>query len=157
MNKLVYYAAAALSVVSMAACSGKKCGEGKCAERADEVYSGVLPAADADGISYTLKLEYDDDKDNKAGDYELNETVLGSDSVGLNHKATYLSEGDFTTVEKDGKKYLKLVKDAKESNASASDSMIFLVSSDSTLTMVNDSFEAAPDSAGLNYTLKLMK
>lgn len=158
MKKLVYFAAVAVSMISMASCSGNKCGDGKCAERPDEVYSGILPAADADGISYTLKLDYDDDKGNKEGDYDLNETVLTADSTGFNHKATYLSEGDFTVMEKDGKKYIKLVKDAKESNASAASTLTFLVSSDSTLTMVNDqTLEAAPDSVGLNYTLKLTK
>ncbi len=158
MKKMIYFAAAAMSVLSLAACSGNKCGDGKCADRPDEIYSGVLPAADADGISYTLKLDYDDDKGNQAGDYDLNETVLTADSTGFQHKATYLSEGDFTVMEKDGKKYIKLVKDAKESNASAANSLTFLVSSDSTLTMVNEqTLEAAPDSVGMNYTLKLTK
>ncbi|MDE6297378.1 MAG: copper resistance protein NlpE N-terminal domain-containing protein, partial [Muribaculaceae bacterium] len=119
-----------------------------------------LPAADADGIRYTLKLDYDDDKDNKAGDYDLTEVVLTGDSTsatGFKDKATYLSEGDFTIVEKDGKTYLKLVKDAKESNAAASATLNFVVSSDSTITMVNDNLEAAPDSTALNYTLKIVK
>lgn len=161
MKKVFYLAAAALAMVSMSACSGNgKCEkDGKCAEKADEVYTGVLPAADAEGIRYTLKVDYDDDKGNMAGDYDLTEIVLAADSTsatGYKDAGTYLSEGDFTVVEKDGKKYLKLVKDAKDSNAKAADSLNFLVSSDSTLTMVNADLEESvnPD---LNYTLKLVK
>lgn len=161
MKKMIYFAAAALSMVSMAACSGNKCGgDGKCtAERPDEVYAGILPAADADGMSYTLKLDYDDDKGNQAGDYDLTEQVLVGDSTsvaGVRPHATFTSEGDFTVVEKDGNKYLKLVKDAKDSNASASSTLTFLVASDSTLVMVNDATMEAPADPSA-YTLKIVK
>lgn len=161
MKKMIYFAAAALSMVSMAACSGNKCGgNGKCAPAIpDEVYAGILPVADADGMSYTLRLDYDDDKGNKAGDYDLTEQVLVSDStnfLGLTPSATFLSEGDFTVVEKDGNKYLKLVKDVKNSNAAASGTLTFLVASDSTLVMVNDvTMETPTDVAA--YTLKMVK
>lgn len=160
MKKMIYLAAAALSMLSMAACSGNKCDGNKCADREDEVYTGVLPAADADGIRYTIKLDYDDDKANKEGDYDLTEVVLTSDSTavtGVKDKNTYLSEGDFTVVEKDGKTYLKLVKDQKKSNAAAASTLNFLVSSDSTLVMVNDALDAVPDSTAQFYTLKLVK
>ncbi|MDE5808515.1 MAG: hypothetical protein K2H76_10400, partial [Muribaculaceae bacterium] len=110
---------------------------------------------------YTLKLDYDDDKGNKEGDYDLTEQVLVGDSTsatGFKPQATYTSEGDFTVMEKDGKQYLKLVKDANDSNASASATLTFLVASDSTLVMVNDqTFEAPADSLAMNYTLKLNK
>ena len=160
MKKVIYLSAAALSMLSMAACSGNKCGGGKCAERPDEVYTGVIPMADADGMSLTLKLDYDDDKGNKEGDYNLSEQVLETDSVsasGVNVKSTFMSEGDFKIIDRDGKKYVKLSIDRKDSAPEASP-YTFLISSDSTLTMVNDNtFEAAPDTVGLNYTLKLQR
>lgn len=161
MKKMLLFAAAALSMISMAACSGNKCAkDGKCADRPDETYTGILPAADAEGIRYTLKLDYEDDDNNKSGDYDLSESYVVADSTattGFRDSKTYLSEGDFTVVEKDGKTYLKLVKDAKDSNANASASLAFEVTSDSTLLMVNDqTFEAPADSTALNYTLRLV-
>lgn len=125
----------------------------------DQMYTGVLPAADGPGIRYTLKVDYDDDKNNMAGDYDLIETYLAADSVapnGVKDNVSYKSEGDFTVVDQNGKKYLKLVKDAKDSHPQASSDLYFEVSSDSTLTMVNAQLEPAV-SDSLNYTLKLVK
>ncbi|MDE6717408.1 MAG: copper resistance protein NlpE [Muribaculaceae bacterium] len=159
MKKIFYFAALGLSMVAMAACSGNKCSkDGGCVERPDEVYSGLLPAADCEGIRYTLKVDYEDDKNNMAGDYDLTEIYIMADSTsatGVKDGPSYKSEGDFTVVEKDGKKYLKLVKDAKDSNPGAASDLNFLVSSDSTLTMVNADLEepATP----LLYTLKIVK
>ena len=148
-------------MVSMAACSGNKCAkDGKCEERPDELYTGVLPAADCDGIRYTLKLDYDDDDNNMKGDYDLTETYLTADSTavaGTKDKESFVSEGDFSVIEKEGKKYLKLVKDAKDSNPQAIDLLYFEVTSDSTLLMVNNDLTAPVDSVALNYTLKLAK
>ncbi len=151
-------AAAALSMISMAACSGNKCGkDGN--ERADELYTGILPAADADGIRYSLKLDYDDDHNDTEGDYDLTESYLVADSTattGFRDDKTYTSEGDFKVVAKNGKKYIVLSKDAKDSNANATSSLAFEVTSDSTLLMVNENtFEAPADSTALNYTLRL--
>ena len=160
MKKTIYLAAAALSMLSMAACSGNKCGDGKCANRPDEVYVGTIPMADANGMTLTIALDYDNDKANNAGDYALTEQIIEPDSAamsGINVQATFLSEGDFKVIEKGGKKYIKLVMDAKDSNPSSSD-YTFLVASDSTIKVVNPvTFEETPDSLGLNYTLKLQK
>ncbi|MDE6811377.1 MAG: copper resistance protein NlpE N-terminal domain-containing protein [Muribaculaceae bacterium] len=161
MRKTIFMAAAAVAMLGMTACSGnnsckdKACGAGL---DEDQVYTGVLPAADNEaGIRYTLKLDYDDDKNFKEGDYDLVETVLATDSVGtVSDKESYKSEGDFTVVEQNGKKYLKLVKDAKDSHANASANLYFEVASDSTLTMVNAELQPAV-SDSLNYTLKLVK
>lgn len=161
MKKSILIAAAAVAVVGMSACSGKHgCGDKSCNNPLDkdQVYTGVLPAADSDaGIRYTLRLDYDDDHNYTEGDYDLVETVLVNDSIaGVKDGVSYTSEGDFKVVERDGKKYLTLVKDAKDSNANASGNLNFVVDSDSTLTMVNADFQpAATDS--LNYTLKLAK
>ncbi|MBD5195021.1 MAG: copper resistance protein NlpE [Bacteroides sp.] len=161
MKKTIYLASAALALISLASCSGNKsCNGEKCNKVDDMLYTGVLPAADCDGIRYTLKLDYDDDKNNLEGDYNLVETYLQADTVnkvnGINGDISFKSEGDFTVVEQNGKKYLKLVKDAKDSNPQATPDFYFEVSSDSTLTMVNSQLEAAPDTL-LNYTLKLVK
>ena len=154
-------AAAAVAMLGMAACNGgHKCDDKACANGMDEdkVYTGILPAADSDaGIRYTLKLDYDDDHGFKKGDYDLVETILATDSIGtVKDGESFKSEGDFTVVEQNGKKYLRLVKDLKDSHAKATDNLYFEVSSDSTLTMVNAQFEPAV-SDSLNYTLKLVK
>lgn len=158
MKKLMYFAAAALAVVSMASCDGNgKSYKGP--KIPDQVYTGVIPAADAAGFRYTVKLDYDDDDNNMRGDYDLTEIVIVGDStspLGYKDAGTYLSEGDFTVVEQNGKKYLKLVKDPRKSNAIAVDKLNFLVSSDSTITLVNDDLEESIV-PGLNYTLKLAK
>lgn len=162
MKKSIIFAAATVAMMSLAACNGKNCSDGKCDNKAfddDQMYTGVVPAADGPGVRYTLKLDYEDDKNNMAGDYDLVETYLEADSVAVNgvkDNVSYKSEGDFTVVDQNGKKYLKLVKDAKDSNPQAVADLYFEVSSDSTLTMVNAQFEPAanPD---LNYTLKLVK
>lgn len=160
MKKTIYFAAAALSLMSLAACSGNnKCGDANVADKPDETFTGLVPAADGPGIRYTLKLDYDDDKANKAGDYDLVETYVEADSVmknGYRDDVSYKSEGDFTVIEQNGRNYLKLVKDAKDSNPQASSDLYFLVDSDSTLTMVNSRLEPAVADS-LNYTLRLVK
>lgn len=158
MKKAILFVAAALAMVGMAACSSNDCSKGSCDKAkcdSDQIYTGILPAADCDGIRYSLKLDYDDN--GQKGDYDLIEVYLESDTTtvtGIKDSVAYKSEGDFTVVEKDGKKYLKLVKDAKDSNAQASDELYFEVG-EGTITMVNSDLEAAamPEL----YTLKLVK
>lgn len=162
MKKSIYMAAAAAVILGLASCSGNKCGDHGCPNgMSDEdlTYTGTLPAADGPGIRYTLKLDYDDDKKNMEGDYDLVETYLEADSTavnGIKDNVSYRSEGDFTVVEQNGKKYLKLVKDNKDSNPNAAANLYFHVESDSTLVMVNDQLQPAV-SDSLNYTLRLVK
>lgn len=160
MKKPFYLAAAALAMLAMSACCGNKsCNNGNCEKMDDMTYTGVVPAADGPGIRYTLKLDYEDDKNNMEGDYDLVESYLEADSVatnGVKDNVSYKSEGDFTVVEQNGKKYLKLVKDAKDSAPEAAANLYFEVTNDSTITMVNAELQPAANDS-LNYSLKLVK
>lgn len=164
------FGAATMAMLMLAACSnngaqGGKC-DGKCGDckKGDQVYTGVLPAADAEGVRYTLKLDYDDDHNYTDGDYDLVEVYLANDSTsatGYSDTARFKSEGDFTVINGTGdnssKKYLKLVQDAKDSAPGSNAGPIyFLVASDSTLVMVNADLEEST-TPGMNYTLKLVK
>ncbi|MDE6443094.1 MAG: copper resistance protein NlpE [Muribaculaceae bacterium] len=164
MKKTIIFMAAGLSMLGMAACAGngKSCNGDSCGNcnKGDkvEVFTGVMPAADADGIRYTLHLEFDDD--DKDGDYKLVESVIQADSTavgGFKDVKTFASEGDFYIKQKDGKTYYELKKDQKDSQAGSLETpAYFVVDSDSTITMVNAQLEAAADST-MNYTLKLAK
>lgn len=159
MKKTFYFAAAALVALAAGACSDKgSCTKDSARGDLKEVFTGVLPAADAEGIRYTLNLDYDDDNNYTDGDYALVETYLvtNTDSVSklsYNDSVSYKSKGDFNVVEKNGNKYLQLVPDRKYPNASA---LNLMVNNDSTLTLVGSNLEPAEPSA-LNYTLKLVK
>lgn len=171
MKKILFFAGAAMSALALGACSGNNCsncnacsGPGTCNLDEDKVYTGVLPAADAGGIRYTLKLDYDDDKNFMEGDYDLLETYIVGDSVsatGYKDAGSFRSEGDFTVMKGDGansgKTYIKLVQDPGESSkGSDSGPLYFLVESDSTLVMVNAELQESTI-PGLNYTLKIVK
>lgn len=113
----------------------------------------MLPAADADGVRYTLTVDYDDDDND--GDFDLVETYVAADTVGqMSYRdvASFKSKGDFKVVDKEGKKYLVLKPGSKKTG----EELTFLVASDSTITLVNNSFEPAADST-MNYTLRLVK
>ncbi len=158
---LTLASAATVLAISLGACSQNN-GKNRVADFNDEdqVYTGVLPGADTDGIRYTLRLDYDDDHNNTEGDYKLVETYLAADSLnrtGLKDLKSFKSEGDFTVENKDGKKYLKLVQDRKDSSVgSAEGPLYFLVDSDSTLTLVGENLQIS-ETPGLNYTLKIVK
>ncbi len=160
MKKIVMMAGVAVAMMSMASCCGEKsCDKGSCAASGgcDKVYTGVIPAADVLGIRYTLGLDYDDN--GQKGDYTLVETYIDGDSastLGYKDVASFASEGDFTVGQKDGKTFLRLTKDAKDSSAQAADVLYFLVSSDSTVTLSNDALDNF-STPGMNYTLKLAK
>lgn len=155
MKKSFYIASAAVAMLAIASCTSNKKAENQTTPQAEvehvtEVYAGILPAADADGIQYTLLLEYDVDDNFAEGDYNLTETVLTADSTsttGYVAGATTVSKGDFDVFTKDGGKYLKLTDDANET-----DVMYFQVTSDSTIVMVNEELQQSviPE---LNYTL----
>lgn len=159
MKKTIFAATAAFFLLSAVACSQSGAQSGKVSDR-DETYTGILPAADVDGIRYTLRLDYNDDHGNTDGDYDLVQSYLVADTAattGFRDSVSFNSKGDFTvetgTGEQAGISYLKLVPDRKYADA---DTLYFLVSSDSTLTLTNAQLDA-PVSSALNYTLTLVK
>lgn len=160
MKKTVMFMALAMGLAAATGCSNQKVNM-SVADKPDAVYTGVLPAADADGVRYTLKLDYDDDKGNLAGDYDLVEVYLKADTTmkaGARDTNTFKSEGDFTIDEgtgaNAGKKYLKLTSDRKDSSAgSVTGPLFFLIDNDSTLTLVGADLTPSVN-PGLNYTLK---
>lgn len=154
MKKSIFALASAVVLMAASCSNEKKAAEATepvCEEACVEVYSGVLPAADAEGVLYDLKLEYNEEG---VGTYTLNETYMVADTTATN--VTVATEGDFVVENKDGKKYIALTKDAtKATDEEVNDTIFFLVDSDSTITMVNAELE--PAVTDLNYTLNLQK
>lgn len=162
--KLTFMAAAAAALLMAACTSNQKqtndtTATPSASDNQEVVYAGVLPAADAAGIQYTLTLDYDDD--NNSGDYSLIETTLDYDSVspaGYKNGAVFTSKGDFTVEEAtpatNGKKYLKLVEDTQ--GAPGAGPIYFLIDSGSAITMVGEDLQpaASPD---MNYTLTIQE
>lgn len=151
----------AAGVMMLSACSNKtekNCDNADCTatEQTEEVtpavvYVGVLPAADAEGMEYTLALTYANDTD---GTYALTQKVVGQEV------APFDTEGNFvvmtgTPTDKDAK-YLKLTPaTTEEATEAPADTLYFLVENDSTVTLVGvDLQKAASD---LNYSLNLQK
>lgn len=153
MKHSFIYLTAAAAVLAMSACNNRtECAAAGAActndRDVDKVYTGVLPAADADGIRYTLLLDYNDE--GNGGDYDMVQTYFANDSTGVNDIATFVAEGDFTVAATPaGGKYLKL-------DGNGAGDMYFLVDNDSEITMTDASLEA-PATPGLNYTLKAAK
>lgn len=124
------------------------------------LYAGILPAADAMGTVYTLKLDYDADHGFAEGDFIMIENSIVSDTTavsGIQEVATAYTEGDFRKESKEvngaNVEYILLIPEAKEGlGASSSASTYFLINADGSLTMVGESLEAS-DIPGLNYTL----
>lgn len=160
MKKIVLMAGVALATLGFASCdNSKSCSADSAAVTAQErnvdaVYTGVMPAADCDGVRYTLLLDYD--KKDKDGDYTLVETYIQADTtatLGYKDLQSFVSEGDFTVEQKDAKTYLKLVKDAEDSSKGSVDTpLYFVIDSDSAITMANQDLEVST-TPGMNYTL----
>lgn len=151
-----------VALLALSSCCGNKSCDNKTACNSDKdlVYTGILPAADAEGVRYTLTLDYDDN--GQKGDYDLNQAYLAADSLatdGYKVLNSFKSEGDFMveTRNVDGKqvKYLRLVPDAKES-AGDTTTLYMLMPNDSTLTLVNADLRPS-ETPGMNYDLKLKK
>lgn len=143
--KTLTYIAAAAAMLSLAACSGKQAAETAAQDEAatdtvvTETYVGVLPAADADGVQYSVVLNYTGDNE---GQYEMVQSYLVGDSIG----ATFTSAGDFTVGTNDNGKYITLAAQDSTQN------VYFVVASDSTITMV-DATLTPSETPGMNYTL----
>lgn len=163
MNKFVLLGAAAAAAVGLSACNnsnGQSVDPSASNGKGDKevLYSGVLPAADAFGSVYTLKLDFDDDNNYTDGDFQLVENTLSVDTLGnvTNLTASY-NEGDFRKLSKvvDGAtvEYIQLTPDAKDALGTPSaSSMYFIVNADQSLTMVNADLQKS-ETEGLNYTL----
>lgn len=169
MKKTLIIGLAALAAIGFTACCDKtdSCDKaaGKCCTADQEVlYTGILPAADAQGTVYTLKLEFEKEHGCTDGDYTMVETTLAADTVaasGLKEVATSYTKGDFRKESKqvDGAtvEYIRLLPDAKDALGTPSaSSMYFLVEEDGSLTMVGADLQKSVVSE-LNYTLTVVK
>ena len=147
MKKLFVIASVAFAVAGLASCCDKGCKNEAPAEVEKTAYTGILPAADCDGIMYTLEVG--------GGQYDMIETYFSLDTAaysGVREIASIKSAGSAEVVDNDGKSYLKLTPSIQDS---AVKDIVFLQSSDSTLTMVSSDFELP--SAPENYVLKVIK
>lgn len=148
MKRIFSYAAIVAAIFAMSACSGTQKSTDSATEVAEvtdftpvqETYAGVLPAADADGIQYTVVLDYNSDG---SGEYDMTQVYMMADST-----ASFKTSGNFTAArdENTGKKYIKLAGDTPI------DDVYFVVATDSTIVMA-DATLATPDTPGMNYTL----
>ncbi|MDE6238885.1 MAG: copper resistance protein NlpE N-terminal domain-containing protein [Muribaculaceae bacterium] len=151
MKKLFLTATAAVALVSMVACSGKKTEVAEDTTPATTTtekaaYTGIIPAADCDGIWYTLQLN--------DGKYDMIETYFALDTtanLGIDELLSVKSDGTYETVVNNGTNYLKLTPSVNDSSASD----YYFLNGDSTLVLVNAEFElpSTPD----YYTLNIVK
>lgn len=124
------------------------------------LYSGILPAADAQGTIYSLRLEFDADHNFTDGEFVLMENSIAadtSDPSGLKVAASSYTEGEFRKASKniDGAEieYICLIPDLKGALGTASaSSLYFLINADESLTMVGEDLQKSV-TPELNYTL----
>ncbi|MDE7159296.1 MAG: hypothetical protein K2O24_00415 [Muribaculaceae bacterium] len=153
MKTKALFGIAALAAFGLTACSnasGTPSAAGASANGDKEMlYSGILPAADAQGNVVTLKLDFDDDHNYTDGDFIMVENTVAADSIsaaGITAASTSYSEGDFrkATKQVDGKtlEYLVLTPDAKDLlGAATATPSYFLINENQTLTLVNADIE----------------
>lgn len=154
----------AVAALGMTACDSSNAASKPAKSSGDKevLYSGILPAADAQGTVYTLKLEFDDDNNYTDGDFTMVENTLAADSVdasGLKDVATAYTKGDFRKESKQVNgstvEYVRLVPDAKDAlGAPSASSMYFIVNADGSLTMVGSNLQKS-ETSGMNYTLSV--
>ncbi len=139
-------AAAVAAMFALSACSGKAKQENAAessntpAPTRQETYAGIVPAADARGIQYTVVLDYTGDN---AGQYDLTQVYMKGDSTSQFKSSGKFAAGKDTTS---GKQYIKLA------GQSPTEDVYFVVATDSTIVMA-DATLATPDIPGMNYTL----
>lgn len=165
MKKSVLFGLAAVAALGLASCGNscdkKACDGGKCDDK-EELYSGILPSADAQCTVYTLKLDWDDDHNYTDGDFEMIENTLAADTIdasGLKEVVTAYTSGDFRKASKEVNgatvEYIELVPDAKDAlGGSSAASAYFVINPDQSLTMVGADLEKS-EMPGMNYTLTL--
>ena len=163
MKKTVLMGIAAIASLGFAACSNSNATSNAVQPKGGDkevLYSGILPAADAQGTVYTLKLEFDDDHNYTDGDYTMVENTLVADTTvasGLKEAATSYTKGDFRKESKQVNgvtvEYIRLYPDAKDALGTPSaSSMYFVVNPDGSLTMTGADLQKAANTE-MNYTL----
>lgn len=160
MKKFIYTLAAMATIFGAASCSSntEKKAEAETAvettaEPKTEVFSGVLPAADADGMRYTVTMDY---KDADKGTFTMQQTALTADegtATGYTDGASFDYKGDFTIDTKDDVKYIKLTGTMGEE--AQTEDFYFVIDNDSTITFTGNKPEKID--SPLNYTLSLVK
>lgn len=156
---VVLVAIVTFSSLYLASCNDQKVPNGKPLDAPkEELYTGLLPAADTDGIRYTLHLEYDEDHNFKGGDYHLIQTYVVEDTTQHMHTRdihSSNSEGLFEVRDGSGddfnKHYIVLTPD-RNSNG---DVLYLLIDNDSTLVLVDKNLQPS-ENVDLNYKLKLV-
>ncbi|MBD5300775.1 MAG: copper resistance protein NlpE N-terminal domain-containing protein [Duncaniella sp.] len=163
MKKKVMFGLAAVAALGFTACgnsaSTSDAAQAKSGNDKEVLYSGILPAADVQGILCTLKLDYDADHNFSEGDFVMVQNYINSDTAtvsGLKDMSTSYSEGDFTKESKQVNgttiEYLRLTPDAKDGLGDASSDPVYLmVNADGSLTLINSELEV-PSMPAL-YTL----
>lgn len=168
MKKITFLMLTLVAAVGLASCNNS-CDNSKCAKSNGQngdkevLYSGILPAADAQATVYTLKLDFDDDHNCTEGDFTMVENTLAADTAavsGLKEAATAYTKGDFRKESKqvDGAdvNYIRLIPDAKDALGTASAaSLYFIINADESLTMVGEDLQKAAN-AEMNYTLSVV-
>ena len=153
-----YYISAALMICALAACSNKNT-QTETTTTAEETtaqeethavtYTGTLPAADCDGIKYTLTFT-PTDHDN--GTYALEQVYLTEPNA-----TTFNESGDYQIIDHDGKQYIRTEKKPASAGSTAGDVAYYVMASDSTIVLTGPDFEMpAPAMVDL-YTLTLTK
>lgn len=152
MKKLYYLFAAGLMTLASCTSNAQKNAEATDAtaeETAEavvneEVYTGVLPAADTEGVEYTVNLVYNADSETD-GNFTMTQVYMSETDP-----ATFESKGDFTvktgTPQGADQKYFVLA--AEDAPA---DTTYFIVTNDTTITLVGG--DLTPSASGLNYDL----
>lgn len=148
MKKTFLLGLAVVGALGFTACNNSNAAQTKGGDK-EVLYSGILPAADAQGTVYTLKLDFDDDHNYTDGDYTMVENSLASDTIavsGLKEVATSYSKGDFRkeskTVDGATVEYIRLIPDAKDALGTPSgSSLYFVLNSDGSLTMVGEDLQ----------------
>lgn len=145
MKKTYFILAAAAAMVAATACDSKSKTEASDETPVEEAtaieYSGVLPAADADGVNYYVALTAESDT---TGTFSMTEDYIQGDTIGQ----SFTSAGKYSVIENEGQKYVVLTQDAANVT-------YFRCDGDSAITMV--SADLTPAISDLNYTLNRTK
>lgn len=151
MKKLYYLYAAGL--VALASCSSNAQKSAEATDATEEtveavsnevVYSGVLPAADTEGVEYTVNFVYNPDSETD-GNFTMTQVYMSETDP-----ATFDSKGTFAvktgTPQSADQKYFVLA-----AESTPADTTYFVVTNDNTITLVGS--DLTPSVTGLNYDL----